>query len=356
MRTLDITKTQYTVGDFVNWQKNQTLILSPSFQRRPVWKPGAKSFLIDTILRGLPIPIVFLRDQKTDLKTLAPRREVVDGQQRIRTLLSFICPQYLKDFKEEQDDFDIKRAHNKDLAGLRFNDLDEELRQKILDYQFSVHVLPSSADDREVLQLFARMNATGVKLNDQELRNANCFGEFKTLAYELAAEHLEYWRQWGIFTEYNIARMEEVELTSEFLMLMVNGVTAKTQSTIDRFYDLHDEQFPAGEEVERRFRHLMESIDDKFGNALRATPFKKKTLFYSLFASLYHLAYEIGSDVNIRKKPSSITNDQISYIRTCADRIENKAAPEPVMDATSLRTTHLSSRKTLIEYLTNKKL
>ncbi|MFD2270570.1 DUF262 domain-containing protein [Undibacterium arcticum] len=58
-----------------------------------------------------------------------------------------------------------------------FRDLPNDLQQRILDYQFSVHVLPSSVDDREVLQVFARMNSTGVKLNDQELRNANFFSE-----------------------------------------------------------------------------------------------------------------------------------------------------------------------------------
>ncbi|MFD2270569.1 DUF262 domain-containing protein [Undibacterium arcticum] len=86
-------------------RKSKTLVLSPSFQRRPVWNPGAKSFLIDTILRGLPIPIIFLRDQKTDLKTLLAKREVIDGQQRIRTILSYVCPKDLNDYNEANDTF-----------------------------------------------------------------------------------------------------------------------------------------------------------------------------------------------------------------------------------------------------------
>jgi hypothetical protein len=92
MQTHQVSKTHYKVCDFVTWAKAGTLILSPSFQRRSVWPTGAKSFLLDTIVRGLPIPIIFLREQKTDLDSLEPKREVVDGQQRIRTVLAFLAP------------------------------------------------------------------------------------------------------------------------------------------------------------------------------------------------------------------------------------------------------------------------
>ncbi|MFC3108533.1 DUF262 domain-containing protein [Undibacterium arcticum] len=356
MKTLDLTRTLYTVSDFVSWQKSKTLVLSPSFQRRPVWNPGAKSFLIDTILRGLPIPIIFLRDQKTDLKTLLAKREVIDGQQRIRTILSYVCPKDLNDYNEANDTFKIKRVHSKELADMGFRDLPNDLQQRILDYQFSVHVLPSSVDDREVLQVFARMNSTGVKLNDQELRNANFFGEFKTLSYNVSTEYLEHWRKWSIFTEYNIARMEEVEITSEFFIMMLKGVIAKTQNAIDNAYAEYDENLPERDELGKRFRHTMSTIETRFGDSIRLTPFHKKTLFYSLFSSIYHLAYGIGSPLTSKSKPKPVTAIQSNHMLKCADKIEKKSAPEAVIDATSLRTTHLTSRKALIEYLTNSKL
>lgn len=356
MKNFEIGKTLYTVSDFVSWEKNKTLVLSPSFQRRLVWKTGAKSFLIDTILRGLPMPIIFLRDQKTDLKTLLSKREVVDGQQRIRTILSYVFPQGLRNFNEAKDSFTIMRAHNKELAGLAFNDLNDELKQRILDYQFSVHVLPASVDDREVLQIFARMNSTGVKLNDQELRNADFSGEFKTLSYEIAAEYLESWRSWGIFTEDNIARMNEVELTSEFFILILKGLNGKTSAAITATYKQFDDSFEMRDEVEKRFRHVFGVIESKFGRELSLLPFKRKTLFYSFFASLYHLIYDIETPLSTKSKPQTISANQLAHIKKCADAIENESAPEKVLDAIARRTTHLSSRKTVIEYLTNTKL
>jgi uncharacterized protein with ParB-like and HNH nuclease domain len=356
VKNLEIGKTLYTVSDFVAWEKSNTLVLSPSFQRRLVWKTGAKSFLIDTILRGLPMPIIFLRDQKTDLKTLLTKREVVDGQQRIRTILSYVYPEGLRNFNTEKDSFTIMRAHSKELAGCAFSDLSEDLRQRILDYQFSVHVLPSSVDDREVLQIFARMNSTGVKLNDQELRNADFSGEFKTLSYEIAAEYLESWRNWSIFTEYNIARMNEVELTSELFALMLKGVAGKTSRSITNLYGRFDEEFPMADEIEKRFRHIFEVIDSKFGKSLSVLPYKRKTLFYSLFGALYHFAYGLGAPVESKVKPALISSAHIARIRKCAEDIESRTAPDKVLDAIARRTTHLSSRKTVIEYLINQKL
>ena len=96
-----------------------------------------------------------------------------------------------------------------------------------MDYEFSTHILPASTDDAQVLQIFARLNSSGAKLEPQELRNAEFSGPLKTVAYSLASEQLERWRAWKIFSETQIARMHKVELTSEFLLLFVRGITRR---------------------------------------------------------------------------------------------------------------------------------
>lgn len=344
-------KTVYTVGDFISWQKNKVLELSPSFQRRPVWSVGAKSYLLDTIIRGLPIPIIFLREKKTDLNKLATIREVVDGQQRIRTIISFVAPEILKDFNADRDTFQIQKTHNNEVCGKNYDELPDEIKQKILDYQFSVHVLPSNIDDREVLQIFARMNATGVKLNDQELRNAQYYGEFKTSCFNMAAEQLPRWRKWGIFTENNFARMNEVELTSEFALLMLKGITGKTQSAINTVYGDKDEEFKERDEIERRFEFVMEAIDEKLGDEIKFSPFKKKTLFYCLFAVIYDAAFTLKSPLDKKIKANTISDALVTKIKVAGDRIQNNTAPDFVLEATSRRTTHPGSRTTIVNYL-----
>jgi hypothetical protein len=80
---------QYRVLDFYEWDKRDGLYLQPKFQRRPSWTEQARSYLIDTILKELPVPKLFLREI-TNLKNKTTIREVVDGQQRLRAVLDFI--------------------------------------------------------------------------------------------------------------------------------------------------------------------------------------------------------------------------------------------------------------------------
>ena len=352
MRTFDITRTQYKVSDFLSWQQAGTLLLSPSFQRRAVWKRGAKSYLIDTIVRGLPIPILFVRDQHADLNSFEPIREVVDGQQRVRTLISYIAPRLLKDLNENRDVFTVLRSHNRELAGKEFEQLSDNIKSRILDYQFSVHVLPPGTDDREVLQIFARMNSTGTRLNAQELRNSEFFGEFKMSMYETAFKHLNRWRSWKVFTEDNISRMDEVAFTSEFAIYMLQGISAGNKTTLDRIYDEKDSCYPEKDEIERRFDVIMDSIDDAFGSDLPSMSFCKKTLFYGLFVTLYEIQFG-GSSISGREKVKPISNEQILVLRQADADLDNEAVPPNVIDAMTKRTTDLKSREILFKYFQN---
>ena len=347
MKTFDVTRTQYKVSDFLSWQRAGNLSLSPNFQRRSVWKEGAKSYLIDTIVRGLPIPILFVRDRHVDLNNFEPIREVVDGQQRIRTVISYIAPNLLKDFDESRDLFTVSRLHNKELAGKKFEQLSDDIKRRILGYEFSVHVLQPGTNDREVLQIFARMNSTGTRLNAQELRNAEFFGEFKTSMYQTAFKHLHRWRTWEVFTEDNISRMEEVELTSEFAIYMLQGIS--TKKMLGKIYREKDSCYPEKDEVERRFEVVMDSIDEAFGNDLPHMFIQKKTLFYGLFTTVY--AIQFGDDpISVPKKEKRISKQQISALKQAAEDIKKGNVPLEVAEATAKHTTDLKSRETLFNY------
>lgn len=351
MLAQSVTKTQYKVSDFLTWQKSGRLILTPKFQRRPVWRTGAKSYLLDTIIRGFPIPIIFLREEKTDLRTLEHKRQVVDGQQRIRTVLSFVKPSSLgSDYDPEKDKFYIDKAHDEALAGLDFSELPHDVQQAILDYEFSVQVLPSSMDDRQVIQVFARMNATGYKLNPQELRNSRYFGEFKTSMYMLAAEQLSRWERWGLFTWNNIARMNEVEITSEFGQLMLAGIVGKSQKTLDSLYDAKNVDFPERKRVEKRFRTVMDLIDDNLGDRIAQTVYKKRAPFYGLFAAVYDLTYGIARKID-STRPKSLPHGFAEDVMSTSEKIEEGNAPKDVMKSLERRTTHPGSRRIVVAYL-----
>lgn len=349
MKPMQIDKTVYKVRDFLSWQRAGSLVLSPNFQRRAVWPAAAKSYLIDSVVRGLAMPIIFLREQ-SDLTTLEPQREVVDGQQRLRTLFSFIDPSVLPDYDEKRDYFVVSRAHNAEIAGKTFRQLAKTVQNQLLTYAFAVHILPSDTDDRDVLQIFARLNSTGVKVNQQEVRNAVFIGEFKGIMYELAHEQLDRWRRWNVFNEFSIARMKEVEATSELVLFMMRGLQGKTQRALDRLYRENEVSFPEREEVERRFRLMMDEIDDVIGDELRSLVFSRAALFHTLFTYCYDLLFGIGSALEPtppRRLPARLDE----CVRRASDMVRNGHLPEDLAKALRGATSDLGTRTTRLNFL-----
>ena len=344
-----IARTNFRETDFLSWQRTGQLELSPAFQRRSVWSENQKSYLIDTVARGLPMPIVFIRE-KIDLKSRSSLREMVDGQQRIRTLLSFVDPSCLPDFDATRDAFTVKAVHNPEIAGKTFDRLSKAVQIQILAYEMSTHVLPLDFGDRDVLQVFARMNSTGLKLNQQELRNAEYAGTFKTTAYGLATEQLDRWREWKIFTEDQIARMKEVELVSDLLMNMVDGLQGKTQGRIDKYYKAHDDVWAGNGIASDRFRHTMDRMDHLVGTTFRKSAWRSEVNFFTLFAAVYDVMWGLGSKLDSSKATSlrPVVGERIIDL---GQRIRAGDVPATVLDAMQRASADLGRRRTRFNYV-----
>lgn len=345
MSQIKPTKTVYTVSDFLDWQRNGTLQLKPIFQRREVWGSKAKSLLIDTVIKGLPIPIVFLRKTQ-DLKSLSSRLEVVDGQQRLRTLFAFVDSQVLGDYVAEKDAFTVLPMHNAEIADRAFRRLDADLQAAILDYEISTHVLPPNTSDEIVLRIFSRLNSTGSKLNKQELRNAEYFGAFKTLSYDLAIRNLPLWRRWGVFDDDDFARMVEVESVSDYLSAVMDGIQGKSQPKLDALYEEYDDVLPGASQLATRFQHVMDAIDDAVGEHIAETRLKRQALFYSLFTACYDHIYGLGSEYTARKAARSLPANLAASLRQVDERISAGRLPDAVADAMDKATADKGRRDT----------
>lgn len=77
----------WSIHDFASRAKSRRLELSPSYQRGDVWPTGDSQLLIESILRGIPLPSVIILRPKSAAE--APF-EVVDGKQRLTSILRFI--------------------------------------------------------------------------------------------------------------------------------------------------------------------------------------------------------------------------------------------------------------------------
>ena len=341
----------YSINDFLEWEKNDQLELSPKFQRKSVWSETGRSYLMDTIIRGLHIPKVFIR-QKINFNNRKSIREVVDGQQRLRTILSYI-----------NDGFKISQKHNEKFGGYYFSELseiDEDIQSSILNYEISVDLLVNMPDS-DVLDVFSRLNSYAVTLNEQEKINANHFSSFKILADELAKKYNSFWIESKIFSEQKILRMEDVNLTADLLIACIEGI--KEKKKIRFYYDKYEKDFTEDINLlQERFCSIMNIIIKVFKGTLSNTSFKRIHIFYSLFTALYHIYYGIpGIERNFilddtKERTLSKILMSLSHIDYIYEQIENNNEKLTIeeknfIDASRRATTDTSKRKLRTEYI-----
>jgi hypothetical protein len=259
------------------------------------------------------------------------RLEVVDGQQRLRTLLSYIDPTSIPGLGPA-DLFTVRRTHNSEIAGKTFSALPQDVKQSLLAYELSTHVFPATTGDVQVFRIFARLNSTGLSLNEQEVRNSEFHGAFKTLVYELSFENLDNWRRWKVFSNDAISRMEEAEAVSEYILAMTEGIKGKSQSRINNYYRTHEEDYPDSKVTRQRFEVTISAIEQHLGEVIAGSAFQRATLFYSLFAAIYDHMYGLGSPLR-RAKAKPLPRGLNAVLQRASQRIRSKNLPDKVQDA-----------------------
>lgn len=153
------------------WEKTPPMLnLTPDFQRGLVWKPKQKSELIESILMGIPLPLIYVKEDEKGVYV------IVDGKQRLSTLFSFINNEFALE----------KLTILKDKNGSRFDKLTPLEQNKIEDCSLTLHVIKAPTSDRVTFDLFDRVNRGGTRLNNQEMRNALYQGNATELINRLA--------------------------------------------------------------------------------------------------------------------------------------------------------------------------
>lgn len=280
-----------TVSDLVQWNEKKELELSPKYQRNNVWNDNARSYLIDSIIRGLPIPPIFMR-QQVDVTTRRTNREVIDGQQRIRTIIDFVVG----------ETFTIKRSHNKEFGGKTYSDLDPETQEQLLEYEILAEVV-NEKDDSVVYDMFARLNSNNIVLNKQEVRNAQYWGEFKVLAYKLSSRYRDFFLSNQLFSDRDCSRMKDVEMINSMIIVLIDGIISESPSTIDTYYKKYDKEIPNREQIEYKFTEILKVINEVYEYFMgRPGCFGNKNYFFTMYVTLANQMFGI-------KEPSLPRND-----------------------------------------------
>lgn len=166
-----------TIYDILNDVKANRFIIRPNYQRTEVTDKQKASYLIESILLGIRIPPIFVFKREDNIS------EVIDGQQRLLSILGFLK----KEYKTEEGKMETSRKNGFRLSKLRFltelngMDIDEVEQVKpryydqILDFQIDiVEIKQSQNPNFNPIDLFLRLNSKPfpIQANSFEMWNA----------------------------------------------------------------------------------------------------------------------------------------------------------------------------------------
>lgn len=324
----------YSINDFISWYNNGELELSPKYQRENVWNSSAESYLIDTIVRGLPVPQIFMR-QTIDPLLRKTHREIIDGQQRLRTIIKFY-----------QNEISINRIHNANYGGKYYSQLPEEVQLDFLHFQLPVEVIVSK-DDNVIYDLFMRVNTNSYTLNKQELRNAKFWGDFKVITYEITRNYREFLKSANTFNTRDFLRMKDAEFISYLMNLYLNGIQTDTPARLDNVYKKHENiEETVVEEIQLFFENSLKNFETIFDDLHNYKYFSKHNYLYTLFAIMLINEYispiiNRFKNVNLDIDYNTLKKQIIAIEEKITAAIENDSS-----DSSYFRFHHLHSART----------
>ena len=177
----------WAVDKLITESNANNLKINPEYQRGRAWSGPQQKQFIDSILRGYPVPTIFLHDKKEETDT--KKYDIVDGQQRINALREYLATDYkLLSAKEGENLFPslVYGQHNDtEWLGKSFNELSPFFQDKLRDKKIPVIIL--CGNNNEVRDLFIRLQEGSV-LNDQERRDA-WPGDFTTYIFKIGGRN-----------------------------------------------------------------------------------------------------------------------------------------------------------------------
>ena len=183
-RRVDVDNFDVTVRELVRMAAEGELERAPAYQRKFRWTPEDESKLIESLLLGLPVPSLFVATNSN------ATWEVVDGLQRLSTLLHFIAePLVLLQTIGKSEPLVLEGLEKVPLLnGLSYADLPTPIRLTISKRSLRVTALSDKSDLKARFDMFERLNTGGVALTPQEVRACIYRGPFNDLLRELASD------------------------------------------------------------------------------------------------------------------------------------------------------------------------
>lgn len=309
--------TTWSVEHLLDLIQQGKIDLQPEYQRNPVWRSSSQIKLIESIIQNRPIPSFFIR------KLGADRYEMVDGQQRARTIVA-----YWKNL--------IPGVDNKYLEQrLRTEGDPTAFRNRYLTYNFPVTIITAMGPDERIQDYYVLLNNSSLRLNRPELKKAAYYNTRFLNLIKTATDYPPF-RDLDLFNDYSLQRMSDFESVSELIATIKYGIFDKKEK-VDQLFedDVNDAEESA---LFEDFARLIDRLNvlDRI-QRLKRTRLKQKADFYTFTYFLHTLGeIQVGSASAVYKafvkiaphiRPSNSRCEPLrEYAHHCVTQSNSKSA------------------------------
>ena len=224
------------------------LITDPDYQRNYIYSPKKASSLIESILIGIPIPIIYLCEEDDGTYS------VIDGQQRITSFVKYLKNEYTLTGLDTLTD----------LNGKYYGDLEEGIQTKL-----DISTLKTICFDRDSQKLkyeiFARLNLGAIPLKPQELRNCIYRGSFNDMLKDIVV-HNPYLID--LFHDEN-KRMQYEERILRFFVLRESMILDDTYvNAMNKYISIHQDDSESDiQKAKSIYTRTIEMVHRVLGNS-----------------------------------------------------------------------------------------
>ena len=201
-----IVKQTWSILEIYQKVQSKKLILDPDYQRNPIWKPDKKTAFIESLYMGILIPPIYVVEIPGESILDSVSYEVVDGKQRLTTILDFIGNKFYLGSKSLE--YYTDWFSNKKFAQIQseYSELTNAMLSSVLD----IYVITANSPEFTKYDIFSRLNKGSAPLKVNEIRKAIYQSHTMKMVNKFVQTQLENPTTYKlIFSDNDIKRYED---------------------------------------------------------------------------------------------------------------------------------------------------
>ena len=279
-KEIDYNTRDYSIDFLIQQFRNDEFYIPDEYQRQYIWNNADKNRFIESILLGLPIPLMFFSDTEDG------RCEIIDGAQRTQAMEEFMSGDLVPS--------DLKKLTS--LNGFSYNDVPAYFRKKFDKTNMRIIVLSDDTSLEIRQEIFNRINTTGREANASEVRRGSYRGPFMDFLMECTRDPI--FLEVCPISETMAKRYEQLELVIRFFAFLnhYQEFTHRVDEFLDEYIEKNKDSFNATQ-MKEEFDRMLRFVKEYFPNGFAKSPRAKST------PRVRFEAISVGVALALREKP-----------------------------------------------------